>query len=183
MKTTVTDKYKENISNQLNDLFETENWLKSKELLEQELIKFPDDHFLLTQLGEVYYEMRQYVEAKTYTEKAYKLAPNCPLASNNYAVVLYMHEEHDKAIKIWQQLLSRSIEEIAYEECGEGISFAKSLINDIRFRIGDAYLAKGDKLNALKYYKYHLANRKRGQYSNFSKREVEKEIKELEKII
>ena len=178
-----TKEYKKEISHQLNNFFKSENWFKAKKLLENELTKFPNDHFLLTQLGEVFYEMQEYNQAKIYTEKAYNLAPNCPLASNNYAVVLYMHENNNKAIELWKQLLNKDIEEIAEGECGEGLSFAKSLINDIRFRIGDAYLAKKDKINALKYYKDHLVSRRRGLFSNFTKQEVITEIKELEKEI
>ena len=181
MKTNISDEYKNHISTLLNEYIMTENWHDAKLLLKSELQKNPDDHFLLTQFGEVLYEMQEYEKAIEFTEKAYKLAPNCPLTLNNHAVVLYINEKNNEAIQIWKNLLEKNINEIAESECGDGLKYAKSLINDIRFRIGDAYLANNEREEALNYYKLHLTNRKRGLFSNFTKNEVEKEIKELEK--
>lgn len=175
-------KNKAKISELLNEYIMTENWQAAKKILENELKNEPEDHFLLTQLGEVFYEMHEYEKAIQLTEKAYTLAPDCPLASNNHAVALYMNEKNSEAIEIWEILLTKDIHEIADDECGDGIQFAKSLINDIRFRIGDAYLAKKNKEKALNYYQSHLDNRKRGLFSNFTKKEVENEIKDLKKI-
>ncbi len=174
-------KNKAKISELLNEYIMTENWQAAKKILENELKNEPEDHFLLTQLGEVFYEMHEYEKAIQLTEKAYKIAPACPLASNNHAVALYMNEKNSEAIEIWETLLTKDIHEIADDECGDGIQFVKSLINDIRFRIGDAYLAKKDKKKALNYYQLHLENRKRGLFSNFTKSEVENKIKDLRK--
>lgn len=173
-------KYKENISKLLNEFIMQEDWQNAKLLLEKELQKYTDDHFLLTQLGEVYYEMQEYETALKYTQKAVELAPDCPLALNNHAVVLYINERNNEAIEIWEMLLNKSIDEIAHGDCNEGVKFAKSLQNDTRFRIGDAYLALNQKKKALNFYKDHLSHRQRGLFSNFTKREVENEIKELE---
>ncbi|HAN76898.1 MAG TPA: hypothetical protein DCQ31_03530, partial [Bacteroidales bacterium] len=170
---------KEKTSKKLNQYFEKENWKGAKKLLVSELNTAPNDHFLLTQLGEVYYEMRQYPKALEYTQKAVEILATCPLALNNYAVVLYMHEKYAEAIEIWLKLLNTTLSEIAYGTCNEGMRFAKSLQNDIRFRLADAYLALGNKKIALEYYQSHYKNRKRGLFSNFSKKESETEIRNL----
>jgi len=180
MKSEITTEHKAKISEMLNDYLMKENWQDAKALLESELSTAPDDHFLLTQLGEVFYEMRDYNTAIRYTQRAYELAPDCPLALNNHAVVLYMHNKNDEAIAIWQSLLNKDLHEIAHNECAEGLQFAKTLLNDIRFRIGDAYHTANNNQKALEYFKMHLANRKRGQMSNFTKTEVENEIKNIE---
>jgi len=175
--------YKTKISLQINEFFVQENWKNAKNLLENELKLFPEDHFLLTQLGTVYYEMRDYKKALIFTKKAVELDDKCSLALNNYAVALYINENYNEAIKIWNNIIETDIKIIAFGDCSEGIKFAKSLKNDILFRLGDAYLAINEKNKAIKYYNLHLKNRKQGIFSNFTKKEVEKEIKELVKII
>jgi len=169
------------ISEVLNQCIMEEDWQKAKEILENELRNFPEDHFLLTQMGEVYYEMRDYNKALIFTQKAVEIAPNCPLALNNHATVLFMHERYEEAQQIWKNLLKKGVSEIAQDECAEGIRWAKSLLNDIRFRVGDTYLALGNSPKALQFYQLHLENRQRGQFSNFSKKEILEEIREIEK--
>ncbi len=78
-------------------------------------------------------------------------------------------------------MLNKKVDKIAYSKCGEGKKFAKSLINDIHFRLGDVYIQLNDKKKALESYKKHLNNRKHGIYSNITKQEVKKEIHLLEK--
>ena len=177
----ITDEYKKNISNILNKYTIEENWAQAKKLLENELKKEPNDHWLLTQISEVYYEMRNYQKAIELSKKAIELAPECPLVLNDHALHLYMHEEDDKAIKIWDKLLKKGVEKIAQGECGEGLRNAKSLLNDVRIRIGKSYLETGQKEKALNYFQEHLNNRQRGLFSNFTKKEVEAEIKNIEK--
>jgi len=167
------------ISEVLNQYIMEEDWKRAKKVLENELQNFPEDHFLLTQLGEVYYEMQNYDKSLIFTQKAVEIAPNCPLALNNHATVLFMHERYEEAQQIWKNLLKKGVSEIAKNECGEGIRWAKSLLNDIRFRVGDTYLALGNSSKALQFYQWHLENRQRGQFSNFSKQEVLEEIQSI----
>ena len=81
-----------NISNIVNHYFDIEDWESAKEILSAKVKEEPDNHWAITQLGESYYELRDYEKALKLTEKAVELAPNCPLTLNNYAVVLYIHE-------------------------------------------------------------------------------------------
>jgi predicted Zn-dependent protease len=46
----------------INDFVESEQWEKARALIEKALEKEPDSHWLLTQLGETYYEQRHYQE-------------------------------------------------------------------------------------------------------------------------
>ncbi len=166
----------------VNHYFDIEDWNSAKNFLLTKLKKEPNNHWIITQLGESYYELREYETALKYTKKAVNLAPNCPLALNNYAVVLYIHEKDHLAIKIWKSLLSRKTKNIAFDECGEGINATKSLLNDIRMRLAKAYLAIDDKQKARKYFKKYLENRQKGLFSNFTKREAKKELKKLNNI-
>jgi len=170
----------EEFNDLVNDYIMNEDWDKAKEILEKELKKSPEDHWIITQLSEVFYEMRNYDKALELSTKAIELAPDCPLVMNDNALHLYMLEKDSEAIVIWNKMLKKGVEKIAYGECGEGLRNAKSMLNDVRMRIGLSYFETGQKEKALFYFKEHLNNRQRGIYSNFTKQEVAKKIKELE---
>ena len=53
----------ESSSANINALFKQEKWAKAKKLIEKELAKTPDSHWLLDCLSVVHYEQRQYNEA------------------------------------------------------------------------------------------------------------------------
>ncbi len=178
----LTEAHKDEISIRIDEIIETEDWIQAKEYLLGELKQYPDDHWILTQLGEICYEMYDYKGAFEHTEKAFNLEPDCPVAANNYAVILYMQERDKEAINVWTKLLERGVDEVSKNECSEGMRFAKSLINDVRFRLGDAYLAYGDRAKAREYYTDHMNNRQKGIFSNFTKDEVQKAIKQLDVI-
>ena len=172
----------EKFNDLVNDYIMNEEWDKAKNILEKELEKSPEDHWIITQLSEVYYEKRNYDKALELSTKAIELAPDCPLVMNDHALHLYIHEKDKDAIAIWNKMLQKGIKEIAYSECGEGLQNAKSMLNDVRMRIGLSYFETEQKEIALSYFKEHLSNRQRGLYSNFTKREVEKKIKEVIKL-
>ncbi len=179
MDNTITDEYKKKISNILNEYIMDEKWDEAEKILKDELEKTPEDHWLITQLSEIYYEKKDYETALKLSSKAIKLAPNCPLAINDYALHLYMHEKDDLAIENWNKLLQKGVKKIAYGECGEGIQQAKSMLNDVRMRMALSYSETGQKDKASFYYNEHLNNRQRGLFSNFKKKEVEKELLNL----
>ena len=170
----------EEFNDLVNKSIMNEEWDNAKLILEKELEKSPDDHWIITQLSEVYYEMRDYDKALELSTKAIELAPDCPLAMNDNALHLFMHEKDNEAIEIWDKMLKKGVEEIAFGKCGEGLRNAKSLLNDVRMRIGLSYFETGQNEKALLYFKEHLNNRQRGLYSNFTKQEVENKIHEIE---
>ncbi len=146
------------VSALVNTCIKEEKWAETKQLLETELEKKTDDHWLLTQLSEVFYEMKNYDRALELSTKAFELEPDCPLVMTDHALHLYMHQKDDEAIKIWEKLLTRPIEEIANGECGEGMRNAKSMINDVRARIAISLLAIGEHQKAINYFNEHLNN-------------------------
>lgn len=172
----------DNILSEETDIcFDNDDWLKALDILQNALEKNPDDHWILTRLSSVYYEMREYNKSLQLSQKAIKIAPECPLVLSNHASVLDMLKREKEAISIWNILIEKGVDEIAYGECGEGKTWAKSLINDALYRIGLSYSDIGEKKSALKYFRKHLKNRKRGVFSNFSKREVLLQIDTIKK--
>jgi len=178
-----TQKHKKEISNKLEKFTQNQQWHEAVELLENELLTHQTDHWLLTQLGEVYYEAKNYNKALEFTQLAIDYAPHCFLAQNNYAVALYINERYEDAIKIFVNMVNQSPNELVEQDCNEGLQNTLSIINDCRFRLGDCYLALQNQKIALDYYQLHLQNRKKGLFSNFTKKEVLQEIKALEQEI
>ncbi len=117
----------------INELFQDEKWKVAREIIKVELENYPQDHWLLTRLSTTYYEEHKYDKALYYVRKAFKIAPNCPLVIWDYACALDMIEKEMKAIELWKKIISLGVEQVAYDECGEGIRWAKSIINDCRY--------------------------------------------------
>ncbi len=90
-----------------------------------------------------------------------------------------MHEKYKDAIDLWQNILERKLYS---SSCTEGKKITKSLLNDTRVRLADAYKAKGKTKKAVYYYKEHLENRKKDIFSNFTKKEILKEVDTIKSI-
>ena len=87
---------------------------------------------------------------------------------------------YKRAITIWKRLLEKGVDNIAHDECGEGISWAKSLINDCRYRIGNSYLKMGDTINAAEQFQMHIATRKKRVASIYPLLLVKKKLAEID---
>ena len=175
--------HRQEITRLVNQYFDKEDYPAAIDLLQKEIEQTPDEHWLYAQLAISYYELRDYKTAMQFSEKAVNLSPDCPLALDYHASILLANGKTKEALLIWSNLLDKNIDDIAHGDCGEGVRFAKSLLNDIRFSVGDAYVEMKNKEKALWYYKSHLANRQKGVFSNFKKRDVLKEIKRVEKEV
>jgi len=163
----------------LNAFRAKEDWNRAIELNSRLLKNEPDNHWLITRLSSSYYEARQYRKALFLAKKALSIDPYCPLALWDYATSLDMLERESEAILIWKKLLKRGAERVAYGDCGEGIRWAESLMNDCRYRIGRSYVRMGKISTGKKYYKMHLNHRKAGLPSLYSRREVEAQLRKL----
>jgi tetratricopeptide (TPR) repeat protein len=166
----------ENRSQIINQLLNNENWEKARNFLFNWLEDKPESHWLLTRLATTYYEERNYIKALDYSEQALKIAPHCPLVLWDYAGTLDMLKKNEQALKIFKSLIRRGVQRMAYEECGEGIRWARSLINDCRYRIGLIYARKGNYILAKKYLKTHIMQRNRNTPSIYKLREVKKKL-------
>jgi len=67
-----------------------EKWKEARRLVRAELKEKPNSHYLLTRLGLTYCEERAYRRSLSYSQKALRLAPLCPLALWDYAGSLQM---------------------------------------------------------------------------------------------
>lgn len=167
------------IAKKIETYISREEWPKARLLIEKELKKSPDDHWLLTRLSSIYYEEYEYEKSLELSKKAIKLAQQCPLVLWDYAGSLDMVGKHKEAIAIWKKLIKKGIEAIAYGECGEGIRWARSLLNDCRYRISWSYEKLGNLEDAIKFLQDHIANRSPGIPSIYGLSGVKRELSDL----
>jgi tetratricopeptide (TPR) repeat protein len=149
-----------------------EDWETARRLLSREVAAHPDDHWLTTRLATAHYEQEDYAAALAWSEKALRLAPDCPLVLWDYAGALDMTGREEAAIRVWRRLIDRGAERIAADECGEGLRWAKALVNDCRYRVALSYADLGERDEALRFLREHLAHRRRGLPSLYPLREV-----------
>ena len=150
------------------------DWTKARRLIRGELRSDRDDHWLLTRLSLTYYEQKQYGKSLQYVTQALQVAPYCPLAVWDYAGTLDMLNRKQKALQVFQWLISWGEEAIAYGECGEGIRFARSLIADCYYRVARIYEEKRERGKAMRSYRQHFLRRKCGIRSIYPLSEVKR---------
>jgi tetratricopeptide (TPR) repeat protein len=124
-----------NIGTQIDDLIQTEQWEKARALIEKELEKEPDSHWLLTQLGETYYEQRQYKKALGLFLKSRDIVPDCPLTLWHLAGTLDALGYSAGALRLYTWLLE-SKKTAEDDPCWESAAWADALKTDCVFRIG-----------------------------------------------
>lgn len=167
------------MTKEIEELIDKENWQNARKAIMAELKNKPQDHWLLTRLGLTYYEERNYKKALEIEEEALKLSPNCPLVLWDYAGSLQMLNRHNEAIKIYEQIINKGVEEVAYGECGEGKALARGLIADCQYRISLSYRELGKENLSLRAFEKHLGLRGPGCRSIYPLKNINKEYNKL----
>jgi tetratricopeptide (TPR) repeat protein len=145
------------------------NWRQVRKQLLQSLEAEPKNHWILTRLGNTYFQEGDNRLALAYVIKALRLQPECPLALWDYACVLDDLGKSRQAFEIFSRLVRKGVGRIRTDDCGEGIRWAKSLVNDSRYRAGfSAHSLKLAK-SAKAYFVEHFKNRERGVFSLYKR--------------
>jgi tetratricopeptide (TPR) repeat protein len=158
-------------SQRLNRLNKAERLGEAAQLLQRELEKRPGDLWLRERLAMNYYERRQYKRALNMVNNLIATFGETPLLIWDRACALDMLDHEETAISLWKKLMRKSGARIAKQE-GESLSWAAYIINDCRYRIGVSYLRLGRKSLARNYLSSHLAHRRRGLWTDYSRRRV-----------
>ena len=169
---------KKELGKKIEKYIALENWNRARYYINKGLSKYPKDHWLLTRLALTHYEQRNYKIALRIGEQALKLAPKCPLVLWDHAGTLYMSGDFSRALNIYNKLVRRGVESLAYGECGEGVRWAKSLVNDCFYRMALCYRKSGNRSKAIELYRRHLKSRAPGIPSIYSLKEVKQEFRE-----
>ncbi len=171
--------YQKEFSDKLNAFFNDDEWQKAKELLEKEVKKYPSEYFLITSLSKVCYNLKLYEDSLKYSFEAMKIEPNDVLVIYDYGCTLSALDRNNEAIEQLNKIIDKDIDEIAYGDFGEGLRWAKSVKNDARYRKAICSLEIGNKTEAVELIKEHLLNRRRGIYSDFTKKQIVKKQKTI----
>lgn len=165
-------------------LFKKQDFAQARDLLLDELENSEkrDDHWLLCRISTTYYEERNYRPALAYIQKALKLAPDCPLALWGLAGVLDMLEREREAIAIWERLLRRGEENIAFGACGEGLKWAKALMLDCLYRLALAHRDLKNYRQARWYMTKHINGRYPGNGSIYGLKEARARLAQINEL-
>jgi tetratricopeptide (TPR) repeat protein len=160
-----------------------ENWGNARKLIKAELRRDPDNHWLLIRLSLTYYEQREYSTALGFSSDALKAAPFCPLVLWNHAGTLQMLGRTNEALAIYQRLIRRGVDRIAFDACGEGMALARGMVADCHYRLADCYKTLKKPRQAVDAYKRHLAMRGPGCRSIYAISAVRKELNDLDQSL
>jgi tetratricopeptide (TPR) repeat protein len=171
-------------SEQINRLFEQEEWAKARRLLEARLKDEPNNHWLLTRLGTTYYEERDYKKALELSQKAIKIAPDCPLVLWDFASTQEMLGDDAGAIRTYAKLFKMTTKEAPNEECWEGMHWegeqrSLSLLADCFYSVAGCLHRLGQRDKALWFIQEYLEWRAAGVKSIYSAKEVRGRVMEI----
>lgn len=169
---------KDNFSDMIYRLFQKEDWVAARRLLQRDLNEDPDNHWLLTQLGVSFYEERQYKKALKLLLKSQAIMPDCPLTLWNLAGALDALGKHAAAVRIYRGLLEskKTPEE---DPCWESREWTDSLKADCVYRLGVSFEHLGKKRKAEQCYRQFLDLLLSGIKATYSSEDVLRRIKKL----
>jgi hypothetical protein len=101
----------------------------------------------------------------------------------DYAGTLQMLERTNEAVVAYTKLTRRGIRRIAFGDCGEGLTWARSLVADSWYRLSQCYRRLSRRREALWALRRHLTFRGPGCRSLYSLREVRATLSDLEKDV
>ena len=171
-KITLSKDDRMNFQNTLDNLKSNSKWQVLKTYLIEMKMKYPSEYFICTELSNTYHMLGMYKESEQASLEAMRLEPNDVLVVYNYAVALYSNEKFSEAIVQLNRILKRKINTIAYGVHGEGLKWAMSIKNDSLYLKAICQLNLGKLKEAYKLIVKHLAQRRRGVYSDFTKKQV-----------
>ncbi len=174
-------KEKKDFSVILNKLWQDGKFTEAKDLLIQEVSKYPTEYYLWTSLAQTCSGLCEYKLALEYSIRAIDLCKNDVLVLYNHIGTLVDNGLYKEALPYCQQILKKSVKNISHN--GEGVKWAKSIINDTLFLKAISLFNIGEFKKAQIVLKRLLSKRQRGIYSDFSKKQINKLIKKTEQYI
>jgi tetratricopeptide (TPR) repeat protein len=167
-----------NSGRQIDELIDNEQWQQARALIEQELRGEPDNHWLLTRLGETYYEQRHYKQALPWLLKSLDIVPDCPLTLWHLAGTLDALGYHAGAVRLYTWLLE-SRKMAADDPCWESTEWTAALKTDCVFRLGLAFQHLRKKDKAEHCFRQYIDLLLAGAEGSYSAEEAMRHLREL----
>ncbi len=152
---------------------------KEEKALRQLLIEYPMDIYCLSQLAGALLFQRKYDEALSYIQKAEAIMPLFPLVIYYKGKILLGTYKAKGSIACWNHIVNMNIEDNIFYDYNINSRKIKSLKNDALFYKAICCYCLGYVEKAKKYAHKHLDGRVRGLKSDFTKKEIEDYIREL----
>ena len=160
------------------------NWAGMVKMLKRYAKRYPNAYYVHQQLAETLYvdSIAQFHLAFQYAEHAMNIEPDDDLNIYTYACALYYIGQLEKSFEFFTKIINKDIQEIAYGEHGEGLRYAKQLINDSVYMAGVVCQRLHRYNEAKDYFVRYLENKKPFQYSDFTKRQAMSHLSELTNV-
>ncbi len=172
------------IGTQIEALIKREDWKAARRVIETQLDKEPDDHWLWSRLSAVKYELRDYRAVLEAAEKALEIVSDCPLALWSKAGAVELLGRADEALKLYSQLFRRGREQLKNpdadaNECWEGPDWTSGVMADCIFRIAGCLAKTGRRDNAVEMYRHFLGLRDLETLSIYSREDALEKLNKL----
>ena len=167
----------------LESLKHESSWTEMIKMLKRYAIRYPNEYYIWQQLAATHYVegIAKFRLAYQYAERAMTLEPDDDLNIYTYACALYYVGQLEKSFEYFSKVINKDIQEIAYGEHGEGLRYAKQLINDSVYMAGVVCQRLHRCNEAKDYFMWYLENKKPFQYSDFTKKQAMNHLSELTK--
>ena len=167
----------------LDSLKNESNWTGMIRMLKRYAMRYPNEYFIYQQLAATLYidSVSQFKLAYKYAERAMKIEPDDDLNIYTYACALYYVGQLDKSLEYFTKIINKDIQVIAYGEHGEGVRYAKQLINDSVYMAGVVCQDMHRYNEAKDYFMRYLESKKPFQNSDFTKKQAMNHLSELKK--
>ena len=159
-------------------------WEAAQGVIEKQLAKEPNDHWLLSRLSSVKYERRDYDGALAAAEKALNVVPDCPLALWSYAGALDMLGRTKEAGKVYIDLTRRGLKELNEpdddaNECWEDADWTRGVVVDCIFRTAGCLAKIGKRADAVEWYNRFLGLLDFGMQGIYTRSDAAAQLKKL----
>ncbi|AEI63629.1 hypothetical protein LILAB_08590 [Corallococcus macrosporus] len=153
---TLSDAEKRRISKRIDALFAEAQWGELDQLLSGSLRGTSDDHWLHVRRADAWYAQGKYARAERLFQQVLQAMPRCPLARWGLANTRMARGNAEDARKLFLSLARQKPEVMGAGACGEGVRWARGLVADAHFRLGQLEEQAGAMAAARRRYQAYL---------------------------
>lgn len=175
----LSDAEKRRISKRIDALFSSQQWSELDQLISESLQGTSDDHWLHVRRADAWYAQGKHARAARHYQKVLESTPRCPLGRWGLANTLMARGDADDARKLFLSLARQNPEVMGTGECGEGVRWARGLVADANFRLGQLEEAAGAKAAARRRYQAYLRILQQPALSLESRRDANARLRAL----